>query len=131
MEILIGIHSMVRWLIVIVSIAAVFRFAYGWLGKKKFGGIDRGLLGGFSGLVDLQLLIGVVILIWMGVEGSGFPRFQLDHAFVLFVAAVFIHLPFRWKNAADTVRFRNSFLSICLALVLIYWGVVRIGGWNF
>jgi hypothetical protein len=135
MDILFRIHSDTRWLVVLVGVVALVKFLIGWLGKGKFQKFDRILTSAFSGLVDLQVLLGLVFLIWSGLAGVGFPRQRLEHAFIMIIAAVVAHLPSRWKSLGDTKRFRNSFLAVLGVGVLIFLGVVLLPGgmvrWQF
>ena len=132
MSILLMLHSIVRWVIVLVAVVAIVKLALGWLRGGAFKGMDRGLVSGFSGLMDLQATLGIVFLLWNGLATEiGFPRHRIEHAFVMIIAAVVAHLPARWKNAADATRFRNSLLAIVVSLVLVYIGVATLpGGWN-
>ena len=131
MEILLTIHSILRWVIVIVAILAVVKFAIGWASNRPFQGMDRGLTAGLSGLIDLQVLLGLIFFLWNGFAGAGFPRERWEHMVTMIVAAVVAHLPSRWKTLADKRRFLNSMLAILGALALIYAGVVVLpGGWS-
>lgn len=131
MQTLLLIHSYLRWLIVVVAIAAIVKFALGWLRGGAFKGMDRGLASGFSGLIDLQVTLGLIFLFWTGFTGVGFPMIRIEHATTMIIAAVVAHLPARWKSAADKIRFRNTLFCILGALLLIYAGVMRLpGGWT-
>jgi hypothetical protein len=126
MSVLLTIHSYVRWLIVIVAIVAAVKFAIGWLRGGAFQKMDRGLASGFSGLVDLQVALGIIYLIWNGLAVEGFPMFRIEHAITMIIAAVVAHLPVRWKNAEDKIRFRNSMFIVLDVLIIIFIGVVRL-----
>ena len=43
MDILLSIHSLVRWIIVGIAVLAILKFAIGWLLDRPFKGMDRGL----------------------------------------------------------------------------------------
>ena len=73
MALLLSIHSYLRWLILVVALIAVIKFAIGWLRGGAFQKMDRGLASGFSGLMDLQALTGLILLVWGGFAGTGFP----------------------------------------------------------
>ena len=125
------IHSILRWVIVLVAVAAVVKFTMGWLRGGAFKGTDRGLASGFSGLVDLQATLGLILLVSRGVIGLGFPREHLEHAFTMIIAAVVAHLSARWKNAEDKIRFRNSLFIVLAVLAIVFVGVARLpGGWS-
>lgn len=133
MEIILVIHSHFRWLVLFAAVLAALKFAAGWLGKSSFKSVDRALAAAFSGTVDLQALLGIIVLIWLGFSesGGGFPRHRVEHAFTMILAAVLAHLPARWKKAEDTVRFRNTLFCILGVLLLIYLGVAGLpGGWT-
>jgi hypothetical protein len=123
MQILLMIHSILRWLIVIVAVIAIVKFAIGWLRGGTFSSMDRGLASGFSGLIDLQVMIGLIYFIWDGLAVEGFPMFRIEHAVTMIIAAVVAHLQARWKNADDKTRFRNSLFIILATLVIIFIGL--------
>jgi preprotein translocase subunit SecY len=126
MSVLLTIHSYVRWLIVIVAVIAAVKFAIGWLRGGAFKSMDRGLTSGFSGLIDLQVTLGIILLVWSGLAGVGFPMYRIEHAVTMIIAAVVAHLPARWKNADDKTRFRNSLFIVLDVLIIIFIGVMRL-----
>jgi len=131
MFILLMIHSIIRWLIVIAAAAAIVKFALGWLQGGSFQKVDRILASAFSGLMDLEVTLGIVFLIWDGIANTGFPMFRIEHGVTMILAAIAGHLPALWKNAADKLRFRQTLFCIVGALLLVYLGVALLpGGWN-
>jgi hypothetical protein len=126
MSVLLTIHSVVRWVIVIAAVVAAAKFAIGWLRGGAFQSMDRGLASGFSGLIDLQVTLGIIYFIWNGLAAEGFPMFRIEHAITMIIAAVVAHLPVRWRNADDKTRFRNSLFIILDVLIIIFIGVVRL-----
>ncbi len=131
METLLTVHSIVRWLIVIVGILAAIKFATGWIRRDRFAGMDRGLSAGFSGLIDLQAALGFIFLLGRGLTGDGFPRHRLEHAVTMIIVLVIAHLTARWKSSPDTLRFRNSFFVMVVTLGLIVVGVALLPkGWS-
>ncbi|GAB4399188.1 MAG: hypothetical protein OHK003_23020 [Anaerolineales bacterium] len=132
MDILLVIHSHTRWLILLVALAAIVKFAIGWLRGGAFKGMDRGLAAGFSGLMDLQATVGLIYLIWTSIAGVPFTPNRIEHLTTMIIAAAVAHLPMRWKNAPDHIRFRNTLFCIVGALLLVFLGVVRLrGGWTW
>ena len=129
MDFVLMLHSIVRWIIVIVALAAIVRFVLIWAGKAQGSNMDRGLMSGFSGLLDLQVLLGLIYLVWNGLSGTGFPLYRLEHAFTMIVAVVIAHMSIRWKNAEAPIRARNNLVAIVASSVLIFIGVAIVGGW--
>lgn len=131
MNILLAIHSHTRWLVILAAILLVIKFLIGWLGKQEFKKLDRILAAMFTGFVDLQVSLGLILIIWMGVSGLGFPRYRIEHAFTMIVAAVVAHLATRWKKAEDSIKFRNTLFCVLASLALIFVGVLQLpGGWS-
>ena len=129
MNILLMLHSILRWIILLVAIIAIVKFALGWLRGGQFKGIDRGLMAGFSGLMDLQVTLGIIFLLWSGIgAGAGFSPQCIEHGVIMIIAAVVAHLSARWKNADDKTRFRNNLFVIIAALVLVLIGIASLPG---
>ncbi len=126
MDILLTIHSVVRWAIILVAVVAVVKFALGWLRGGQFGGMDRGLTAGFSGLMDLQGALGLILLVWGGFAGVGFPLYRILHAVLMIAALATSHQSARWKNAPDQLRYRNTLLTVLGALVLVFVGLAML-----
>ena len=128
MNFLLMAHSGLRWLILLAAAVAVVKFALGWLQGGDFKGMDRGLASAFSGLLDLQVTLGLVFLLWDGFSGTGFPLFRIEHGFAMILAAVVGHLPARWKNAESKRRFRNTLFSIVASILLVIVGLTLLPG---
>ncbi|MBV6394532.1 MAG: hypothetical protein HFACDABA_00097 [Anaerolineales bacterium] len=128
MEFLLTLHSVLRWIIIGVAALAIFKFALGWAMNSSFKGMDRGLAAGFSGLLDAQVLLGLIFFLWSGFGGEGFPAYRWEHMFIMLVAAALGHIPSRLKALGDKQRFLYSVAAILGALALIYLGVIRLSG---
>jgi hypothetical protein len=128
MNILLMIHSILRWVILLVAVIAILVFLVSWLRRSQLQGMDRGLMSGFSGLMDLQATIGIVLLIWGGLGGIGFPTYRIEHGLIMVLAAVVAHLSARWKNAEEPLRYRNYFLIILASLALVMIGISVLPG---
>ncbi len=128
MNILLMIHSILRWVILLVAVIAILVFLISWLRRSQLGGMDRGLMSGFSGLMDLQATIGIVLLIWGGLTGIGFPAYRIEHGLIMVLAAVVAHLSARWRNAEEPLRYRNYFLTILGSLFLVLIGISVLPG---
>ena len=131
MDILLMLHSIVRWLIIAAAALAIIKFTIGWAGNGTFGGMDRGLTSAYSGLLDLQVLLGVVYFVWNGIEVAGFPVYRILHMLVMLIAAGLGHLPARFKTLTDKLRFQYSVFAIIGSLILIVIGIsILPHGWG-
>jgi hypothetical protein len=130
MTFVLTIHSIVRWLTVFVAVALIVKFALGWLKQHSFDKTARALSGAFGGLMDTQLLLGLIFFIWNGsmIEGGFGLRHRWEHLGVMVIAVVIAHLPAMWKKKDDTTRYRNTLFAVLAALVLIIVGVATLPG---
>ena len=129
MAILLEIHSILRWIIVIVGLVAIIKFLIGWARKSSFDKMDRGLASGFSGLIDLQVTLGLLYFLITGFGGVGFPAYRIEHAITMLVAAAVAHSPAMLKKATN--RYVVSLFAVLGTLALIVIGVAILpGGWS-
>ncbi|HEY3289110.1 MAG TPA: hypothetical protein VGK87_03185, partial [Anaerolineae bacterium] len=75
--------------------------------------------------MDIQILLGLLTLLTFGLT-----RETGEHAFIMLLALVAVHLPARWKAAPDAIRFRNTLILFVISLVLVAIGVAVVGGWS-
>ena len=123
LKIVLGIHSVVRWVVVAVSLISLIWFGLVWLRGMRNEKADRGLMAAFSGLIDLQVLIGIIFILWSGFAGVGFPLYRIEHAVLMFIAAVVAHMSMAWRKADVKVRARNNVALIVCVLVIVFIGV--------
>jgi hypothetical protein len=133
-NLILGLHSLLRWAIVVVGLATVVILAIRLANKGSFDGASRGLTAAFSGLMDLQFLLGLIYFIWNGLAlgmlfsfGTPFIRHRWEHLFVMVLAVAAAHQPSRWKDEPDALRLRNTLLAIVTSLLLIVIGVLMLG----
>ena len=132
MEILFKAHSGLRWLVLLVAVISIVAFLLTWLRQSRDSPADRKLMAAFTGILDLQTLLGIILLLWSGLgAGTGFPRYRLEHAFTMLLAVVLAHLSAKWKNASAALRARNYLFIVLGCLLLVYLGVQRLPqGWH-
>lgn len=125
MEIIRTIHGELRWVIAIVALIIIIKFAIGWLGKRDYQSLDRTLLLVYTILMDVNLLLGFILLFALGVSGMA----RLEHAVTMILAVVAAHLTALWRNSEDSpTKYRNQLLMVLLSLVFVLLGVLRIRG---
>jgi len=129
MAVLLEIHSILRWLIVILGLVAIVKILIGWARKSAFEKMDRGLSSGFSGLMDVQVTLGLLYFLITGFGGVGFPMFRIEHLVTMLLAAAIAHAPSILKKATN--KHAVAFYAIIGALILVVIGVYRLpGGWS-
>jgi hypothetical protein len=130
MTFVLTLHSIVRWLTVLAAAALIVKYAIGWLKQQPFDKAARALGAAFSGLMDTQLLLGLIFFIWDGItiEGGFGLRHRWEHLGVMLIAVVIAHLPAMWKKQDDATRYRNTLMAVIVSLVLVIVGVATLPG---
>lgn len=130
MGIVLMFHSLWRWVVVIVALIALVKFALGWLQKKNPDALDRRLLLAFTTSIDIQVLLGIVLVVLLALNAT-VGRTAIEHVVVMVVAAVVAHLSAMWRKREDNIFLRNSFFDVLVTLALIVVGVATVNGWHF
>ena len=120
------LHSWNRWLLVAAALITLLYFARGWLTAQPWTKRAQTLLTIFSSLVDLQWLLGLILLISFGsVTGFG-VRHYWEHLTMQTIAVVVAHLHVRWrkKELEDKSRYQRGFLLVIGVLILIFVGIM-------
>mgnify|MGYP006969542253 CR=1 FL=1 len=123
MDIVRVIHGELRWLVAILAVVVIVKFALGYLRHSEYGRMDRGLMSGLVGLIDLNFLLVLILLISLGFDS----RARLEHAGTMFVVVLLAHSNAAWRNATDSAKlFRNNLVLVILILILLFVGVTRL-----
>ncbi len=126
MNFLIGLHNLVRWIVVILAVVALYRAYTGWFGKKAFTELDRKIGVFFGASMDTQMLLGIILWIFgawglkvLGTANSQF--FAIEHAPVMVLAVVFTHLGSMMgrKASDDAGKHKAAALWFSAAVLLI------------
>ena len=128
MDIVRPIHVEIRWLVAIVAIVVIIKFAVGLIRKSEYGPMDRGLMSGLVGLIDINFLLGLILLFTLGFEGQE----RLEHAGTMFIAVLLAHSNAAWRKSEDSAKkFRNNLILVVVVLALVFLGVTRLRGGFF
>jgi hypothetical protein len=127
-DFLFQIHSATRWLVVLISILALFWMTYGLLQKHPYDELSERIMTAFSALITLEWLIGIILFLTLATFSVGY---RWEHAVTMTLALGISHLHRRWKNAPDNTRYRNGLILIVVVLVLVFIGIARLPqGWG-
>src|SRR5665213_4192018 len=123
MTILYYTHSGLRYVILLVALAALIALAY----SVVTGGAPlaaRRLTTAFAGLLDLQIVLGIAL-----VMGGIFPDAVTGHLILMVFAAVVTHAAFLIGQhiATDRRELGMRLGGIVVALALIVVGIMAIG----
>lgn len=127
---LLTLHSIVRWAIVLVGLAALLRFGLGLFKRQPYDGSARALGTAFSGLMDTQALLGILFFLLnsAAIPGGFGLGYRWEHLTAMLLAVIAAHLPALWKKRADYTRYAYGLAMILLALGLVLAGVAVLPG---
>lgn len=117
-------HSGLRYLVLLAAIVAIGYHFYGLRKRIAVDGTARGTAAAFTGLLDLQIVLGLIFMATGVYHGA-----LIGHIVLMLLAAGVAHmggkLASRKPDAADYYRIRVAAMSV--ALVLIVLGIAAIG----
>src|SRR5512135_515725 len=122
---LIDIHALVRWFILSLALVGAARsFVSLFTRDAKFMRLDVGLSSAYSGILDAQGLIGILLVAATLTLGQTPPWL---HALIMLPAVAVGHLNRRVREQPDRVRHQTQLGIFLGSLVLIVLGLAIIG----
>jgi len=125
------LHSIVRWVVVVITIVALLKLVAGVVQGGAFDALTQRLMMAFAMGITLQWVVGLVLLLSMGsLTGFGVRHFW-EHAGLMTVAVALAHMHNRWKAAPAATRYRASLAIVVVVLLLVFAGVALLPqGWR-
>lgn len=130
---LLATHNIVRWLVLIAGVYAVFRAWRGWLSRAIWTDADAGAAKLYVNMLSLQFVVGIVLYVVsplirnalgdMAATMKNAPvrYFVVEHVTVMIIAIALGHIGAARvrKAASDSARFQAAtiFLGLSLAAV--------------
>lgn len=116
-------HSGLRYLVILVGLIALLAFAYSMITGKPIRAA-RGLTAAYTGVLDLQALLGIILIFTWPFYGA-----LMGHVTMMVVAVAVAHVAsVRARRTSDERRalaFRLG--GVALSLLLIVLGILAIG----
>ncbi len=123
---LLTLHNLVRWIVIILAVFALARAYSGWLGKRAWGPTDRQAGMWFTTSLDVQVLLGVTLLVFDWVTtGSPGLFFLLWHIPLMIVGAALAHLGSvaSRKAADDAGKHRLAAIWFTIGILVVLVGI--------
>jgi hypothetical protein len=121
MDIVLLLHSLVRFLILIAAVVGIVKTLVSLAQKSASDKFDQTMVSAFLGLYDLQVLLGILIILLGGLT-------QAIHPIVMFIGVLIAHgMQSMTKRAqgANVPLYRLGFYVLPLLVILI--GLASIG----
>ena len=118
-SIVLGIHSLVRFVILIIAVVGVV-VSLASMGNRKQGSLDKTLASAFVGLYDLQALLGILIILVGQLT-------QAIHPIVMFIGLVAAHglQSMTRREGSNAAILRVALFVVPLLIILV--GLYAIG----
>jgi hypothetical protein len=126
------LHSILRWIVLILAVVAFVRALIGWLGKQEWTALDDRLGVLLSGSMDLQVLLGFFLYLFLSpITTSAFRNFgaamgnsaqrfwMVEHLFLMVVALILTHVGRASSKRAEGVRGKHKRAAIFFGLALL------------
>ena len=148
-EIVLSLHNVLRWLVLVAGVLAVFGAVAGWTGARAWTPSSAGAGRLFTISLDVQFLLGILLYAMLspvtraafadmgGAMGDREVRFFVaEHVLLMLLAVVAAHVGTAKARAQadDVVRYRNMAIWYGLSLLLMLGGMpwfrpmLRLGG---
>jgi len=123
-ESLLTIHSWVRWLILSLALFGTARSFVSMLSvSARFTRLDVGVSRAYAGMLDLQLLLGVLLVLGAATLQDTLPWI---HPIILIPAVIGAHLSRRFAAQPDRKRHQRQLAIYLGSLALIVLGLAVI-----
>jgi uncharacterized membrane protein YozB (DUF420 family) len=132
------LHSLTRWLVIILGLAALFRAFSGWFGRKAWTAQDNRLGMYFTSVMDLQLLLGLLLYIFLSpFTQSAFGNFgaamrdrilrfwSVEHITAMLVAVALVHVGRVLSRRAPVgvAKHRRAAIFFGIAMLMVFLAI--------
>ncbi len=117
--IILPIHSVLRWAIIVLLIAFLSRFIYGWLKKESWSNSDQKLVLILTVILDIQLLFGFLLV--MNRSSGMWSRFIAEHVIPMIFAVGLAHIgKVMVSKAKESIaKYRRATIFFVLSFIII------------
>lgn len=134
---LLHLHNLTRWLVLIAAVFAIAVALRGLLGARPWDKLARVSSSVYVGVLDLQMLIGLVLYVISPLIRAGWGDlaaamaiqqvrfFTVEHALIMIVAVALAHVGsgLARKASTDRARYGRTSLFFSLSLLAILAGI--------
>ncbi len=122
MSIVFYLHSGIRYLVLLAAIAALLYLLFGLATRRDFDKLAGGLTGAYVGLLDLQVLLGVVLYLLV-------PKYPalMGHVIMMLAAVTVGHVANIVNKRREHKSYVVAFAGVAVSLLFIVGGIMSIG----
>ena len=133
-SVVLGLHNIVRWIVLLAGVWSVFLVWRGWLGRRQWTDAESRATRAFVGTLDLQFVLGLLLFaVFSPLTRQGFRDFGaamadapvryflVEHPVIMLVAIAIAHVGAVQvrRASSDAERFQKASIMFGLALAAI------------
>lgn len=131
-SLILTLHSILRWIVLILAVVAFARALIAWLGKQEWTELDDRLGVLLSGSMDLQVLLGFILYLFLspittsafrdfgGAMGNSAQRYwTVEHVVLMIVGLILIHVGRARSKRAEGATGKHKRAAIFFGLALL------------
>lgn len=122
MSIVFYLHSGIRYLVLLAAVAALLYLLFGLATRRDFDKLAGALTGAYVGLLDLQVLLGVVLYLLV----PNYPAL-MGHVVMMLAAVTVGHVANIVNKRREHKSYAVAFAGVAVSLLLIVGGIMSIG----
>ena len=137
-ELLIIIHSLLRWVLVVLAIVAIVMGFKGWFGTQSWEGRHTKISASLLGTTHLQIVLGLILYVGVSpLMGPIFSDFEsamkngvlrfwaVEHIVTMILGALIIHVTHVMVKKAeeDHLKFKRSAIGFTLGFIVVMAGI--------
>lgn len=115
-------HSGIRYLVLLVAVAALAYLLFGLATRRDFDKLAGALTGAYLGLLDLQVLIGVALYLLFPSRPA-----LIGHAVMMLAAVTVGHVANIMNKRREQKSCGVAFGGVAVSLLLVVGGIMAIG----
>lgn len=129
--ILLPIHSLLRWVVLILLLAAIIKSLQGLISKRAFSNSDNKISLFMMISAHTQLVVGILLMFvspmvqFGNMNDEEIRFFTWEHSSMMIIAIVFMTLARMLSKRAktDVGKFRRLFIFSLIALLIIFMAI--------
>lgn len=145
MLILLSIHSLWRWIVLLLAIIAIVKALIGWLGNQDWNALDERLRGFYPMAFAIQFLLGLVLYI-SALAGIYTPirylsssnvilRLSTEHVLMMIIAMVIAMVASGRARRTDDAKAKHRWVALgyIVSLILVFVALIPMPAeiWGF
>jgi len=122
MSIVFFMHSGIRYLVLLAGLAAAIYLLFGLATRRDFDKLAGALAGAYVGLMDVQVLAGIVLYLLI----PAYPAL-FGHVVMMLAAVTVAHMANIVNKRREAKSYYVAFAGVVVSLLLIVGGIMSIG----